>query len=276
MFSKLKKKRDEKKINKIVSKIKKIKIQGARNIAKAALKAYFLSPNERTKKKLIKARPTEPMLVNTLEKADKLGKKKILEHFDKSQEKINKEVFKIIKKADVVFTHCHSSNVINALIYCKEKGKKFEVYNTETRPLFQGRKTSKELRKKKIKVTQFVDSALGIALSKEQGTKKADVVFLGADAILASGVINKVGSEVISNIARDNKIPVYIVADSWKYTDKVKLEERNFQEIWKNRGKIKIRNPAFEKIDKKYISYVISELGKLKLDEFIKKVKKNK
>ena len=266
---------DKKRFNKICKDIKSIKIQGATNVAKAAINAYFIYPNKKTKKKLLSLRPTEPMLSHVLDLAEQgKSKQEILEHFDEAQDKINKNVYKLIKKNSVIFTHCHSTNVTKALIYAKNKGKKFEVYNTETRPLYQGRKTSKELRKAGIKVTQFVDAAAGIALSKEQGTKKVSVIFLGADAILKDSVINKVGSEVIARIAQDEKIPFYIVADSWKYASKsVKLEQRHFKEIWGNK-KIHIKNPAFEPIDRKYIKAIISDLGVLRYSDFIKKVKK--
>ena len=257
--------------NKILKDIKNIKIQGATNVAKKALQAYSLIPTKSSKKKLLALRPTEPMLENILDMAEK-GKtqKEILKHFKDAQIKINKKVFKLIKTNDVIFTHCHSTNVINALIYVKKHKKKFEVYNTETRPLFQGRKTARELRRAGIKVTMFVDSALGVALSKEQGTKKADKVFLGADAITKKGVINKIGSEVIANIARDNKIPVYIIADSWKFTkSKIPLENRKLNEVWGKAPKnIKIKNPAFEFVDEKYISGIVSEFGLEKYKDF--------
>ncbi len=213
-------KNNRKRFNQICKDIKSIKIQGARNIARKALYAYHLIPTEKSKKKLLSLRPTEPMLENVLDLADKKPYKEILQHFDFAQEKINKNVLKIIKNNDVIFTHCHSTNVVNALVYAKKKKKKFEVYNTETRPIFQGHKTARELKKAGIKVTMFVDSALGVALSKEQGTKKADIVFLGADALLKGGIINKIGSEVICQIAKNQKIPVYIIADSWKFTNK--------------------------------------------------------
>jgi len=255
----------EARFNKIVKEIKNVKIQGATNIAKKALHAYLLVPTKQSKNKLLNSRPTEPMMENVLDLAEKeIPKNQILSHFKEAQDKINKKVFRLIKKEDVIFTHCHSTNVVNALIYAKKKGKKFEVYNTETRPLFQGRKTAHELRKAGIKVTMFVDSALGVALSKEQGTKKADKVFLGADAITKEGVVNKIGSEVIANIARDNKIPVYVIADSWKFTkSKIPLEHRELNEVWDTAPKkIKIKNPAFEFVDKKYITKVITERGK--------------
>ncbi len=250
------------KFNRIARDIKDIKIQGARNIAKAALKAYSLIPTESSKKKLLSLRPTEPMMKKVLELAEK-GKplKEIRAHFVEAQEKINKKVFKLIKNKDVIFTHCHSTNVINALIYASDKGKDFEIYNTETRPLYQGRKTARELKEAGIKVTMFVDSALGIALSKEQGTKKATKVFLGADALTKEGVINKIGSEVIARIAKQEKIPVYVIADSWKFTSKkIKLENRKLNEVWDKAPKgIKLKNPAFEFVKKKYITKVITE-----------------
>lgn len=246
---------------KICRDIKSIKIQGARNIAKSALKAYFLFPTKSSKKKLLSLRPTEPMLKHVLDLAEKEPYEKIIQHFDKAQEQINKKVFKLIKNSDVIFTHCHSTNVVNALIYAKRKGKKFEVYNTETRPLFQGRKTATELRKAGIKVTQFIDSAIAIVLSKKQGAKKVTKVFLGADALLLKGIINKVGSELIARIAKEEKIPVYIIADSWKFTkDKLRLEQRNLNEVWNQApAGIKIKNPSFEFVSKKYITNIITE-----------------
>lgn len=264
---------NQKRIDKIISDIKAVKIQGARNIAKAALQAYQTNPTKQTKNKLINARPTEPMLVNVINKYEKNKNKgnynEILNHFAQAQDKINKEVFRIIKNNSTIFTHCHSTNVVNALIYAHKKGKKFQVYNTETRPLFQGRKTSFELMRAGIKITTFVDSAAAIAI------KNSDYVFLGADALLKKGIINKIGSGMFSEIAKDNKIPAYIIADSWKFTKKkISIEQRNLNEVWDKAPKsIKIQNPAFEFVDKKYIFRIVSEFGILSYNEFLRKVR---
>lgn len=267
-----------KEFNKILKEIKEIKIQGAEEVARKALYAYSIIPNKNSEKKLINSRPTEPLMRNVLRKIKKEPYKKIINHLDSFQEKINKNAFKIIKNNDVIFTHCHSSTVVKALIYAKKHGKKFEVYNTETRPIFQGRKTFLELKKSKIKVTMFIDSAAQVALLKEQGTKKVNKVFLGADALTKKGVINKIGSGLFSRIAFDNKIPVYILADSWKYSSKkIKLEKRSFKEIWKKvslRNKSKLKNPIFELVNKKYITKIITELGILSYNDFLRKAKK--
>ena len=260
--------------NQIAHDIKKIKIQGARNIARSALYAYSLFPTKSSKNKLISLRPTEPMLRKVLDFAEKGRGQEALAHFDLAQEKINKDVLSLIKNNDVIFTHCHSTNVVNALIYSKKKGKKFEVYNTETRPLFQGRKTSQELSSSGIKVTQFVDSAIDTALSGQQGGKKVSKIFLGADVLAKKGIVNKVGSETVSKLARLERIPVYIIADSWKFTkENLALEQRNLNEVWdKAPQRIKVKNPAFEFVDKKYISGIITELGLMKYDDFLKRI----
>ncbi|MGA2130343.1 MAG: hypothetical protein ABSG05_01870 [Candidatus Pacearchaeota archaeon] len=259
---------------KIVSDIKSIKIQGANNVAKAALSAYSLIPTEKSKKILLDSRPTEPMMHKVLQLAEKNPPGKILKHFQASQEKINNLVLNLIKKDKIIFTHCHSTSVSKALANAHRKGKKFEVYLTETRPLYQGRKTAKDLKNAGIKVTMFVDSSLGIVLSGEQGFKKPDKILIGADAILKTGVINKVGSELLARIAKEEKIPFYIVSDSWKFTNnKVPIEQRPLNEVWNKAPRnIKIKNPAFEFVHKKYISGIISEFGIMSYINFLKKV----
>ncbi len=264
--------------NSICKKIRDINIQGATNVAKAALKAYFLVPTKQSKKILLSLRSTEPMLSHVLYLAGKKSEEQILSHFEYSQNKINRLVFRLLKNNSKIFTHCHSTNVVKALIYAKKHGKHFEIYNTETRPLYQGRQTAKELSAAGIKVTQFVDSASAIAITRQNKSDKdyADAVFLGADALLKDVVINKVGSGMISQIAHDNKIPVYIIADSWKYSHKsVKLEQRNFREVWGTKD-IHVKNPAFETVPAKYIKAIVSELGIMPYKRFLSIVIKRK
>jgi len=268
----------QKRFNEILEKIKTIKIQGARNVAKAALEAYFLLPFKDSKEKLISSRPTEPMMFHVLELAEKgISKNEILNHFDFSQKEINKHVSNSINNGDIIFTHCHSTNVVNALIYSKKKNKKFKVYNTETRPLFQGRKTARELKRNGIDVTMFVDSAAAFAIEKENKEDNIYVnkIFLGSDALLKKGIINKIGSGMFAELAHKNKVPVYVIADSWKFTkNKLKLEQRSINEVWDKAPKnMKIKNPAFEFVKRKYISGIITELGLMKYKKFIKLMK---
>ena len=148
--------------NQILKDIKTVKIQGARDIAIAGLKALKLKNDANSIKKILNTRPTEPLLKNSIKfvKKDPKKIKQVLIHFKESQNKISKLVNRKIRKNSTIFTHCHSSTVIDSLIYSKKKN--FQVFNTETRPLYQGRKTTKELLKAKIKVTGIVDAAAAI------------------------------------------------------------------------------------------------------------------
>jgi len=256
------------KFSKICKDIKDIKIQGAENVAKYGLIAYSLKPGKETIKKLLSLRPTEPLLKNILNYAQKNSVKKALNLLKENEKKIVKNGVKLIKNNSIIFTHCHSSTVINILKEAKKQGKKFQVYNTETRPLFQGRKTALELNKARIKVINLVDSAAEFAI------KKSNIMLIGADAILKNGsIINKIGSGLFAETSYNHNVPVYVAANSLKYSNKdVKIEERNFKEIWNNK-KIRIYNPAFEIIDKKYVKGIISELGILKIKDFLRRVK---
>ncbi len=258
--------------NKICREIKSLKIQSATTLARKAFYAYKLIPTEESKKKLLSLRPTEPMLYNILNQYDKLSYKELTKKLEESQEKINEEVFRLIKDSSVIFTHCHATSVIKALIYSRKKGKQFEVYNTETRPLYQGRKTSRELRRAGIKVTMFVDAAALTALTNSS-EKKVELILLGADAITEKGVINKIGSGMYAELAKLHKISLYIVSNSLKYTKKpIRIEQRNPDEIWNNKN-IKIENPSFEIIPGELISGIITELGTLSFKNFLKKIK---
>ena len=290
--------------NKTIKDIKSLKIQGAKAVAKAAILALkqtirnshtatkysLLDELKHAKKILLKTRPTEPCMhnslnyvLNNLDVKDIISLKallderikKALEHLDKSEQIIAKIGAKKIKNGMIIFTHCHSSAVMAILKYAKKQGKKFEVHATETRPLFQGRTTAAELSKAKIPVTLFVDSAARLAL------KKADLFLFGADAITSEGkIINKIGTELFAEVAYRYDIPTYSCTDSWKFDPKTifgideKIEKRNLKEIWKNAPKnVNIFNAAFEKIKSESVTGIISELGVYKPELCIEMVK---
>ncbi|MCX6709833.1 MAG: S-methyl-5-thioribose-1-phosphate isomerase [Candidatus Woesearchaeota archaeon] len=291
-------------INDYVKNIKELKVQGAEMIARFAVgavrdtivnskaKSTGVLYNELldAKRKLSSARPTEPCMFNSLkyvfmnvntnsvveltrnllERIDF-----VLNHFDSSQEIIAHIASQKIKNGSIVFTHCHSSTVMDVLKEAKKQKKRFEVYNTETRPRFQGRVTAQELSEAGIPVTHFVDSAARYAL------KHCDIALVGADAITSEGkVVNKIGSELFAEVAKKFEVPFYSCTDSWKFDVESifgyekNLEMRSEKEVWENAPKgVKINNYAFEKISPELISGIISELGIYRPDVFIHEIK---
>ena len=104
--------------------------------------------------------------------------------------------------------------------------------------------------------------------------QKVSKIFIGADALVKQGIINKIGSETLAILAKKQKIPFYIIADSWKFSKaKIPIENRKLNEVWdKAPKKIKIKNPAFEFVPKKYIAGIVTEFGLMNYSQFLKKV----
>lgn len=260
--------------DKICKDIKDVKIQGAENVAFAALKAIEIKHDFYSVKKLISLRPTEPMLRNAIDRALRRGVKETRKLFVHNDLLIADHGASLIKNDMVVYTHCHSSSVIRILEEAKKQGRKFKVLNTETRPLFQGRKTSVDLVRLGIENYHFVDSAM------RQAIKHADLVLLGADSITEKRILNKIGSELVCETAQRFNKPVYICSSSWKFDpqslheQETPIEFRDENEVWKGHPKaVHIVNPAFEKINPDLIKGVICEFGVLNFKKFIARAK---
>lgn len=281
--------------------IRSLSIQGAENITHEGSKATVLQiirdiervPDEsyngslyreictEAASKMLSARPTEPHLANSImivigndnpkTKEDALKKlQKGLAFIESHHESVHSQVTasakKELSKFSSVYTHCHSSFVREAIMGCGIK----IVYNTETRPRFQGRITAQKLAGYGI-VHHYVDSGMNIAV------EKADVILLGADSITVRGdVINKIGSGMLGIIAKYHKKPIYIVTDTLKLdTNSLKkdtaIEERSVKEVWNaNIPGLYIHNPAFELLKSEFITGIICEKGVFSPKDFVK------
>jgi len=268
------KEREKTRLNKILEDIKSIKIQGAENVAKAGIKAFLIDPTKSSAKKILKTRPTEPLMQNAIKillksKRPAITAKNFLKTIKKSHETIAKKGSMLIKNDMNIYTHCHSSTVIDLLKYANKKRKKhFVVYTSEVEPLLQGRTTANDLAKAKIKVIISPD------LAAEQSLKKCDLFLFGADAFTKNIVANKIGTSTLTRLAKLHNIPRYACGVSTKFTNKIRIEKRPSQEVWDRRhNKIKVINPAFDKTKMKDLSGVISEFGILTPKQFVKKAK---
>jgi ribose 1,5-bisphosphate isomerase len=276
-------------------KIRKLEVQGARNVAIAAIEALEALTEEtsaKTRREFIKellkaqetlfaTRATEPLMRNAVrwiisqvesnngEKVDALAEVvssssgEFLKNLEASKESIAKIGAKRILDNMVVFTHCHSSTVTYLLRKAKEDGRRFEAVCTETRPVFQGRITAKEMLALGVKTTFVVDSAARSFM------RDADIVIVGADAITSEGnVINKIGTGTIALLAYEARKPFYVVAELLKFDpatvcgDYEQIEERSPDEVWKEAPKkLVVRNPAFDITRRDFIHGVICEEG---------------
>jgi ribose 1,5-bisphosphate isomerase len=275
--------------------IRKLEVQGARNVAIAAVKALqylaettksttrkdFITELCEAREKLFSSRETEPLMRNAVrwiitqvEDSDERNvteltnlvcssSQKFQKRLSESKERIAQIGAKRILEGSKVFTHCHSSTVTYMLTKALETGKTFEVVCTETRPAFQGRITAKEMLSIGVNTTFIVDSAARSLMHE------VDIVMVGADAITSEGnVVNKIGTAAIAMLAREARKPFYVVSELLKfdpetlYGEYEKIEERKRDEVWKEAPtELKVRNPAFDVTPRDLIHGIICEEG---------------
>lgn len=296
-------------VAKIIRDIEDLKIQGATAVAEAAFegikiylggykvdastsKELFMADVEKIGLQLVNARPNEPLarnglkfLLNNFKVRHPNGNS--IEEMKPQLTVIMDEFLQVLKDAkarivDVgannfgelegILTHCHSSTVENV---CKEinvrNGEKgFTVVATETRPLYQGRITAKNLIEAGLEVKMVVDSAITSFLVGDWGSPP-DVVFIGCDEITVTGdTVNKVGSYSVALSAYYAGKPVYVVGTLLKLDpstiyDRPRLEMRSPDEVWEDAPEgLEIINPAFELIPNQFIAGFVTEFGIIK------------
>ncbi len=277
-------------ISQAVKEIKSIKIQGATNIAIFSLKTLVSISNQLTdyrqlveiSRRLALARPDEPLTQNILslllinQKKDfnpiKLAKQIdfYLQLLKENKERISSFASQLIKPGQSYFSHCHSSSLENAFVYAFKEGKKFKVYQTETRPLYQGHITARHLYQAGLDVTLVVDDLASWLVSTYDNLIDIQAVFIGADVLSLDGwALNKVGSFSLALSASKARVPFYVVASLLKFTSqigrKIKIERRSADEIWPDRpGGLKVLNLAFDKTPAEYITGIVTEVGIIK------------
>ncbi len=283
-------------VEKTIHDIKNIKIQGARNVAKEALKSIqevvkeydgnsadeLLSMISLAAFRLMNSRPTEPMTRELLSKllqrvvtlaqqpsVEKIKKAldgSIDEHLKKMEESFNAlaEVgSNVIPNNAIIMTYCHSSTATALIKRAHEKGKVKEVFSCETRPLYQGHITANELAEAGVNVKTIVDGASSSFM------EDVDIVIVGADAIQADGsLINKIGTRTLAIVAKEYNVPFYSAAELFKYDAQSifgfqeRIEQRPPEEVWNKPPKgVSVLNPAFDMTPAKYITSYITEAG---------------
>jgi len=185
----------------------------------------------------------------------------------------------LIPDGGSVLTHCNAGalatagfgTAIGVIRAGWEDGKRFQVFNTETRPFLQGaRLTAWEFQKLGIPSKLIVDSAAGLLM--RQG--KINCIITGADRIAANGdTANKIGTYSLAVLAKENRIPFYIAAPistidlSLPDGDQIQIEERPEEEVTHLQGVaiapegVQAINPAFDVTPNGYVSAIITEAG---------------
>jgi len=123
----------------------------------------------------------------------------------------SKSAARLVRSGSLVLTYSHSTAVRLALWRAVAEGKRFEVACAESRPMNEGVALARALAQRGVSVHLVVDAALYGWLGR------ATQVLVGADAVMATGIVNKVGTRPLLEAGRRAGIPAYVLADSTKW-----------------------------------------------------------
>jgi len=242
-------------------------------------------------KKIIDSRPSMAPLINAigylihdLEKVNKIILQKRMDQFyvDKTErEKALAQAFRNYLRNKKMYSVkimliSYSSTILNQLI--ENKDYNFEIFILESRPLLEGIRVAETL-SSYFKTNLIIDAAMGKFIDQ------IDLILIGVDSVLKDGsIINKIGTFPLAVLANERYIDVYAVGDFFKYNLKdhygkeVIIEEKPTKELYSEESQkelLKIHNYYFDITPPKYITGIISDLGILKMEEFLKLTKEN-
>ncbi|KAF2190018.1 nagb/rpia/CoA transferase-like protein [Zopfia rhizophila CBS 207.26] len=124
-----------------------------------------------------------------------------------------------IRPGDVILTYASSSVVEKLLLRAHKEGTPFSVIIVDSKPLFEGKRLARNLAQHGIKVKYAL--VTGAAHAVKDATK----VLLGAHAMMSNGrLYSRVGTALISMLASSSSIPVIVLCESVKFTERVALD----------------------------------------------------
>jgi translation initiation factor eIF-2B subunit delta len=164
-----------------------------------------------------------------------------------------------------VLTHDYSSTVVEAIELAAREGHHIDVYVTEARPRFLGRKTARRLGEiDRVDATLVVDSAAGHYLDD------CDRVLFGMSAIVEETLYNRIGTFPIATTAAELAVPVSVVGASEKRIEDGFVFENEFRsptEVMREPAEgFSVSNPAYDATPTHLIEHLITENGIEKFD----------
>ncbi|MEC9488497.1 MAG: S-methyl-5-thioribose-1-phosphate isomerase [Halanaerobium sp.] len=222
-------------------------------------------------------RENEEIITVLLDEADKIAAEDV-----ETNKMISKHGNEIVPHNATILTHCNTGalatvdygTALGIIREAHSSGKNIHVYADETRPRLQGaRLTAYELVEEGIPATLIADSVAATLIRDG----KIDLILLGADRIAINGdVANKIGTYMLSELAKKFEVPFYSVAPistiDFKIASgaEIEIEERDPDEVRQIRGVqvapagVGVYNPAFDVTPASNITGIITEKGIIK------------
>lgn len=216
---------------------------------------------------------TQQRIVSDLKDADpdtvEAAKERLLAAIDEvvtevesSKERAAERASALVDDGDTLLVHENSSTVIATLTQALDDGKTFEVYATESRPHFLGRRTARQLSEREgVDVTLIVDGAAGHYLAE------CDRVFTGMNCLVEDVVYNRIGTYPIMATANDAGVPVTVVGSSSKFIGGGFTFTNSFRsasEVMLEPAEgFEVANPGYDATPTRLLDTVVTENGVL-------------
>ncbi|KAF2705929.1 nagb/rpia/CoA transferase-like protein [Pleomassaria siparia CBS 279.74] len=126
---------------------------------------------------------------------------------------------KKIEAGDIILTYGSSAIVEQSILRAHRAGIPFSVIIVDSKPLFEGKQLARRLANHGLKVQYYLITGAFHAV------KDATKVFLGAHAMMSNGrLYSRVGTALVSMLASSQSLPVIILCESVKFTERVALD----------------------------------------------------
>jgi translation initiation factor eIF-2B subunit delta len=197
----------------------------------------------------------------TVEEATDLTRdvvQEVVDRVETAKQRAANRAAPLLAEADAILTHDYSTTVL-AAIDAATAEHELEVYVTEARPRYLGRKTARTLGdRENVDVHLVVDSASGHFLPE------VDRVVVGMDCIVEDTLYNRVGTYPIAATAADVGVPVTVIGADAKCIDggfAFENDERSAAEVMREPAEtFDIENPAYDATPTRLLDSVVTDL----------------
>jgi translation initiation factor eIF-2B subunit delta len=183
----------------------------------------------------------------------------------------------LIKDGDVILTYAKSSVVLKAILRAHDIGRTFRVIVVDSRPLFEGKALARDLVGVGISVKYCLMN--GLSHCVQDATK----VLLGAHAMMSNGrLFSRIGTAQVAMEAKDLDVPVIVLCETIKCTEKVALDSIVRNEVapeselilpstipgksgtlagWRDMKNLQILNLMYDVTPADYLAMIVTESG---------------
>jgi translation initiation factor 2B subunit (eIF-2B alpha/beta/delta family) len=182
----------------------------------------------------------------------------VVERVEQGKRRAARRAADQLSDGDVLFTHDYSSTVLEAIDLAVSEGTHLEVYVSEARPRYLGRKTARTLaRYDPVEVHLAVDSAWGELLPA------CDAVYVGMDCIVDDTLYNRVGTFPLCATAAELGVPVHVVGSGTKIIEEgfaFENERRPASEVMREPAEgFSVENPAYDATPTGLLTSVVTD-----------------